>query len=559
MTASLHITPSRATSSNGLNLDGAKWYFYQSGTTTPQSVYTTAALSTPHSNPVVADAAGKFPNIFFNAALSYRGVLKTADDVTTIYDIDPINTDTLSQLAASGGSALVGFLQAGTGAVARTAQSKMRDVVSVKDFGAVGDGVADDTAAIQAAVNAAYSSRNKTVHVPNGVYKLTGLITITQGVMIVCEGSQGSTESYGTVFVHNSIGSCFRWDGSGTDFAGTGGGLKNCLIVKAAGYSGGNAVEIIAISDNKRPGEMVFENVLSYGLSTGRWTRGLVVDGTACNTVGSRGVRTLHLIKCRFADVTTANETVVLNQVTHFYAHGLAVDTGSGSASGITIKGINDGIYLNGLGCAGTFTVIANDALNQTNNLVVNGKIGGTVTINDTQVDGSLNVGSVGGLLVKSKLFRVICRRAPYFLATRTSSATAVTGDGTNYTLAFDNEITDTNDNFGINTFTCTVAGVYQFSYGALFLGLTSSHTRLEIGITRAGSASQQFAHVSNPYAQAANTGTQYSIEGTVTLELEHGDTVYISGAISGGTKVVDLYGAVGSTIYSYFTGKYIP
>lgn len=134
MTASLHITPSRATSSNGLNLDGAKWYFYQTGTTTPQSVYTTAALSTPHSNPVEADAAGKFPNIFFDASLSYRGVLKTADDVTTIYDIDPINTDTLSQLAASGGSALVTFLQAGTGAVARTAQAKMREVVSDDDF-----------------------------------------------------------------------------------------------------------------------------------------------------------------------------------------------------------------------------------------------------------------------------------------------------------------------------------------------------------------------------------------------------------------------------------------
>lgn len=171
MTASLHITPSRATSSNGLNLDGAKWYFYQSGTTTPKSVYTTSALSTAHSNPVVADAAGKFPNIFFDASLSYRGVLKTADDVTTIYDIDPINTDTFSQLAASGGSDLIGFLQAGTGAVARTAQDKMRDIVAAKDFGAF------TTPAQRKAALLAALSAHDVVFVNAGVYdhiKVTG-------------------------------------------------------------------------------------------------------------------------------------------------------------------------------------------------------------------------------------------------------------------------------------------------------------------------------------------------------------------------------------------------
>jgi hypothetical protein len=55
--------------------------------------------------------------------------------------------------ASGQGAALVGYLPSGTGAsTTRTASAKLRETVSVMDFGAVGDGVTNDTAAINAAI-----------------------------------------------------------------------------------------------------------------------------------------------------------------------------------------------------------------------------------------------------------------------------------------------------------------------------------------------------------------------------------------------------------------------
>lgn len=66
-------------------------------------------------------------------------------------------------------SASASFIQSGTGAVSRTAQDKLREVASVKDFGAIGDGVTDDTAAISNAI----SSGTKHLYFPEGTYIVT--------------------------------------------------------------------------------------------------------------------------------------------------------------------------------------------------------------------------------------------------------------------------------------------------------------------------------------------------------------------------------------------------
>ena len=81
--------------------------------------------------------------------------------------------------------------QGSTGAVNRPINLKFAETVSVKDFGATGDGTTDDTAAIQAAITACQTS-GSSLHIPAGTYKTTSTLNITSQIVMFGDGSRSS-------------------------------------------------------------------------------------------------------------------------------------------------------------------------------------------------------------------------------------------------------------------------------------------------------------------------------------------------------------------------------
>ena len=165
----------------------------------------------------------------------------------------------------------VSFMPAGTGAALTNVQTKLREFVSVKDFGAVGDGVTDDTAAIQAAINYCtnLSNRKQTLYFPANnaatSYKVTAPLVITGRLNIVGDG-QFSTriQAYGMTSGQFVV----DFDCVATDI------IYHCGISNISIGSNNGAPIGIRL---KNVSYMLMKQVYLSGLN-----KGIYITGTAC-------------------------------------------------------------------------------------------------------------------------------------------------------------------------------------------------------------------------------------------------------------------------------------
>jgi hypothetical protein len=249
---------------NGNPLTGGKLYTYSAGTTTPLAAYTTNSGAIAHTNPIILDSAGRVPSggeIWLTLGFGYKFVLTTsADVVIATYDNIPSsaqppaandadsiqyeqgytviaggftvgqtyriltvgNTD-FTLIGASANTVGVHFIATGVGTgtgtaeYSRTVELRLRDTTDLADFGAVGDGVANDRAAVAAAI--ASQKPLRWIGTSGNTFRITTQIaqTVTKdviwygdGATIVYDGAHAEyalrfTDTAGVQFLINDI------------------------------------------------------------------------------------------------------------------------------------------------------------------------------------------------------------------------------------------------------------------------------------------------------------------------------------------------------------------
>lgn len=153
-------------------------------------------------------------NAFINGVYQEKDSYSVFGNVISFSIAPPLNSSievmtNETGVINSGNATAISYTASFPGATAQTVQTKLEQYVSVKDFGAVGDGVTDDSAAIQAAIDAVNTAGGGQIWFPQGKYDIgtTGLI-IYQNIILSGDVTRyGGATTRGTSIIYTGTGS----------------------------------------------------------------------------------------------------------------------------------------------------------------------------------------------------------------------------------------------------------------------------------------------------------------------------------------------------------------
>lgn len=256
-------------------------------------------------------------------------------------------------------------------AAARTVISAERAVTfNVKDYGAVGDGTANDTAAIQAALDAASTAGGGTVFLPRGVYKLAGKIKLGDNVALEGVGAQSVLKPEFTSVINRVIWN--DWTAGNTNITlrnfkldrsygapnvqhgillnGVDGLLVDGVVFTGiAAINGAGALNVSGILDtgithlvsrNVRVVNCQFNDTGNYGVQVG-YVDGCVISNNTAYNASREVFATEPEEDCIASNVVISNNTVFGSTVMNGTSTGLIIATENtgGLVQGCTIQG----------------------------------------------------------------------------------------------------------------------------------------------------------------------------------------------------------------------------
>lgn len=246
------------------------------------------------------------------------------------------------QLKAADGSDNVNFTQAGSNPATRSVQDKLRDMVSVKDFGAVGNGIADDTIAIQAAIDS--FPNGGTVFFPPGVYAISNTLNLTKsGVRLIGSGRDAQHTFTPPVGHYNNTAktTSLLWVGA---VGGT--MIKIEPPITSPASVGGNAVLALNLLSSVFP----HTNAAAIGVSVKAAVSG------EYDFFGLEFSQAALYMGARSVDPSSNETSTTFNTIKYLGSRNFSTNGGALRADGVDLKGnvynnlfeVIDAVHLNG-------------------------------------------------------------------------------------------------------------------------------------------------------------------------------------------------------------------